>query len=189
MKELVFLLEERSAEIMLRGILPRIIGPDFNTRFIPFEGKQDLEKQMERKLRGYLKPEAVFFIIRDQDSAKCEEIKRRLKQKCGNAGKPDAVVRIVCRSLESWYLADLSAVEKAFSLSNLARRQDERKFRNPDQVENPLIELRNLVPAYQKIDGSRRIAAFLDPDNRRSQSFAHLMNKLKELRELTEILR
>jgi hypothetical protein len=48
MRELVFLLEEPSAAAMLEGILPQIIPADVAPRFITFEGKQDLEKQLAR---------------------------------------------------------------------------------------------------------------------------------------------
>ena len=53
MKELVFLLEEESAKAMLLGLLPRVLDPQVQTRLMVFEGKQDLEKQMVKRLRGY----------------------------------------------------------------------------------------------------------------------------------------
>ncbi len=109
MKELVFLLEERSAKVMLQGILPQITNPDIIVRFIVFDGKQDLEKSLVQKLRGYINPEAAFIILRDQDTADCKQVKAKLQQKCIEANKPRAVVRIACRELESWYLADLQS--------------------------------------------------------------------------------
>ena len=54
MRELVFLLEEPSAKAMLESLLPRLLDSGIAYRCIPFEGKQDLEKQMTRKIRGYL---------------------------------------------------------------------------------------------------------------------------------------
>jgi hypothetical protein len=39
MRELVFLLEEASAQAMLEGLVPRLIAQDLPYRFIPFEGK------------------------------------------------------------------------------------------------------------------------------------------------------
>jgi hypothetical protein len=53
MKELVFLLEEESAQAMLEGLLLKLLPEAIGRRFIPFEGKQDLEKQLVRKIRGY----------------------------------------------------------------------------------------------------------------------------------------
>lgn len=179
MRELVFLLEEESAKVMIEGILPKLLTPGITPRYIVFEGKQDLEKSMLRKLRGYINPDATFIILRDQDSADCKVVKERLKQKCLEAKKTHAIVRIACRQLESWYLADLNAVEKAFSKSNLSSRQNERKFRHPDRLGSPSKELKSLVHEYQKINGSRMIAPYLKIDNTRSRSFYHFINSIK----------
>ncbi|GAB4286121.1 MAG: hypothetical protein Fur0025_18320 [Oscillatoriaceae cyanobacterium] len=73
MIELVFLLEELSAKAMIEGIIPNIIPPEMplGVRCIVFEGKQDLEKQITRKLQGYNNPDAAFIILRDRDSGDC----------------------------------------------------------------------------------------------------------------------
>ena len=53
MTHLVFLLEERSAREMLTGLLPRLLPADISFVCITFEGKQDLEKQLVRRIRHY----------------------------------------------------------------------------------------------------------------------------------------
>ena len=53
MSEIVFFLEERSAQALLEGLLPRLLPGVHAVRYLVFEGKQDLEKQLARKLRGY----------------------------------------------------------------------------------------------------------------------------------------
>ena len=183
MKELVFLLEDkRSAEEMLKGLLPKIIPPDIKVRFIPFEGKQDLEKQLVRKLRGYQNDEARFIVMRDLDSnPDCHTVKDQLLEKCSEAGKADvALVRLACRELESFYLADLAAVEAGLGLSGLKKQQKNHKYRNPDYLSSPSSELKKLTRnLYQKGDGSRRIGAFLDPDNSRSDSFRNLVSGIR----------
>ncbi|MBF0138065.1 MAG: hypothetical protein H7833_06470 [Magnetococcus sp. DMHC-1] len=50
---LVFFLEEPSAKAMLESLLPRLLPDSVTMRFIVFEGEQDLEKQLPRKLRGF----------------------------------------------------------------------------------------------------------------------------------------
>ena len=98
MKELVFLLEEESASAMLQGLLPRMLDPRVQPRVMVFEGKQDLERQMVKRLRGYLNPQARFIVLRDQDSTPdCRLVKARLQALCAKAGR-DAVslVRIAC---------------------------------------------------------------------------------------------
>jgi len=183
MKELVFFLEEPSAKAMIEGLLPKMSDIEIPVRYIVFEGKQDLEKHILKKIRGYNNPNAAFIILRDQDSADCKSVKTNLKQKCLEANKPHAVIRIACREIESWYLADLEAVGKAFSKSNLSSKQNKRKFRNPDTLSNPSKELKLLVPEYQKINGSRIIAPHLNTDNARSSSFCHFINSLKYIIE------
>lgn len=138
-----------------------------------------MEKQLERKLRSYLNPDASFIIMRDQDSGDCHFIKERLMDKCRNAMKGNTTVRIACRELESWYLADLAAVSSAFGMPHLASRQAESKYRNPDSIESPSAELKRLVPSYQKVGGSRSIAPFLDLDNNRSRSFSHFVESIR----------
>ena len=122
MKELVFMLEEASAGAMLEGLLPRVLDPRVQPRLMVFEGKQDLERQMVRRLRGYLNPQARFIVLRDQDSTPdCRVLKAALMRLCTQAGR-DAVslVRIACHELEAFYLADLRAVEAAWGLAGPA---------------------------------------------------------------------
>ncbi len=58
MRELVFLLEEPSAKAMIEVILPRIVPEELSIiyRYIVFQGKQELEKEITRKLKGYYNP-------------------------------------------------------------------------------------------------------------------------------------
>lgn len=181
MTQLVFFLEEPSAKAMLEGLVPRIIPPGTDCRYFAFEGKQDLEEQLVRKLRGYLVPDAAFIVIRDQDSGDCRAIKERLKGLCLQAGRPEAIIRIACRELESWYLADLPALAKAYNQPELSRHADRSRFRIPDDIVTPSRELKRMLPAYQKIDGSRRMGRLMDPDNLKSGSFALLVRTLRRI--------
>lgn len=139
--ELVFLLEERSAKVMLEGFLPKILPEHIVPRYIIFEGKTDLEKNLSRKLRAWLNPQTRFVVLQDQDSGNCTDVKNNLVRLCNQAGKPNTLVRIACRELESWYIGDLKAVEHGLGLSGLAKQQDKRKFRNPDMLNNAYEEL------------------------------------------------
>lgn len=189
MKELVFLLEEASAKAMLESLLPRLLHPDIRLRFIPFEGKQDMERQMCKRLRGYLNPQARFIVLRDQDSApNCVALKARLAKYCQQAGQAEkTLVRIACKELEAFYLADLIAVGQALELSSLARQQGFAKFRNPDRLGSPSRELATLTRGkYQKVSGSRVIGKFLDPVNERSSSFKNLVKGIRRME--TELL-
>lgn len=59
MSMLVFLLEEPSAQDALEGILPRFLPNDIQVQYLVFEGKQDLERRMGKRMRGWLQAEQV----------------------------------------------------------------------------------------------------------------------------------
>lgn len=182
MSELVFFLEEPSAKAMLEGLLPRILPLGVNVRYIVFEGKQDLEKQLVRRMRGYRKPDAGFIVLRDQDAGDCVVIKQRLESLCVEAGRANAIIRIACRELETFYLADLAAVEQGLSMMGLSRHQSKAKYRAPDRLGSPSLEMKSLTKGlYQKIGGSRAIGTYLDPDNSRSNSFRVLVEAIQRL--------
>lgn len=184
MRELVFLLEEPSAKAMLESLLPRLLQPETQYRLIPFEGKQDLEKQLVRKIRAYQNETARFIVLRDQDShPNGVQLKQRLLELCAQTTKGDhCLVRLACRELETFYLADLQAVEYGLGLSNLSQQQQSRKFRNPDELGSPSRELKALTKSkYEKVSGSRTIGQFLQLDNDRSPSFRNLIAAIRRM--------
>ncbi len=182
MSELVFLLEEPSAQSMLEGLLPRFLPDDLPVRYIVFEGKSDLEAQLVRRLRHYRVPDARFIVLRDKDSANCHAVKAGLVEKCREAKRPGVLVRIACPELESWYLADLAAVEQALGITGLSASQNKRKFRTPDELANAAEELSKFTRhRYQKVGGSRAIGPHLDLDNQRSRSFAVFVAGIRRL--------
>lgn len=121
---------------MLDSLLPRLLPQTIRHRCIAFDGKQDLEQQLVQRLRGYLNPKARFIVLRDQDSAPdCTAVKDGLQQRVRTSGKTSqTLVRIACRELESFYLADLAAVGHALGLPKVAREQNGAKFRAPDYL-------------------------------------------------------
>lgn len=182
MKEVVFFLEEESAKALLECVFPLLLPPTSEVlpRFIVFEGKQDLDRQLERKLRGYLNPDARFIVMRDQDRADCRKVKRSLAAMCARARRPETVVRIACRELEAFYLGDLRAVEFGLGIAGLAAKQNGSKFRDPDRLHSPSRELEKLTNhRYQKVAGSRAIAPHLDLEAPRSRSFHHLLRAIR----------
>ena len=182
MSELVFFLEEESAKALLERLFPFLIpeGSQISSRFIVFEGKQDLEKQLPKKLGGYLNPHARFIVMRDQDKGDCRRIKRSLTSLCPASHRSRTIIRIACRELESFYLGDLQAVESGLGISGLAGKRNKAKFRDPDRLSSPARELEKLTGnRYQKIAGSRAIAPHLDLREPRSRSFHHLLQAIR----------
>ena len=185
MKNLICLLEEPSAKEMLKTVIPRIV-PDVSVQYIVFEGKQDLEKHLEKKLKHYRMPNSRFLVMRDQDSGECEPIKHGLSDKVQASGKHDVTtIRIACRELESFYLGDLEAVEKGLQMNGLAKLQSKAKYRTPDNLANAAEELSKLTRnQYQKIAGSRNISPHLKVDgSSTSHSFNILLDGIKKLME------
>lgn len=182
MKNIVFFLEEPSAREMLAGILPRILPIDTQIRYVVFQGKQDLEKNLKSKLQAWLLPDSIFVVMRDQDSGDCKAIKTKLVRLCNEAGKDGVLVRVACRELESFYLGDLAAVEKGLGLKGLKAKQYGKKFRNPDTLGNPAEELFKLTSnAYDKVSGSRAIAPYLSLTTNCSKSFNVLLSGINNL--------
>lgn len=183
MSTLVFLLEEPSAKAMLEGVLPRLLPKQIEVQFMVFEGKQDLHKQLPKRMRFWQKPDTRFVVMRDQDSGDCRLIREELLALCVQAGRPDALVRIACHELESFYLGDLLAVEQGLSLKGLSKQQESKKFRTPDALSNAAEELQKLtVGRYQKLGGSRAIGPHLGVEgNNRSRSFNSLVEGIRRV--------
>lgn len=177
-EHLVFFLEEPSAEDFLAGLLPTIMPPEVELHFLVFEGKQDLEKQLVRRMKHWRRPNSRFIVMRDQDSGDGPMIKQRLRDLCAEAGRPDAIVRIACRELEAFFIGDWRAVAIAFGRPALATHERSAKFRTPDALGAPSNEMKRLIPSYQKRDGARRITPHLVPERNRSNSFQVLYRTL-----------
>jgi hypothetical protein len=180
-KELVFFLEEPSMAEVLKMLLPKILPEDIGFKLIVHDGKQDLEKSIPSRLRQWKSPHTHFIIVRDQNSDDCVKLKQRLKHLCQQAGKPDSLIRIVCHELETWFLGDLAAVEKAFKIKGLAKQQQSKKFRTPDRLANASQELGKLVKNYEKRRGARAIAPYLELSHNRSYSFQVFIKGVQNL--------
>ncbi len=181
MKTLVFLLEEPSAQDALQGFLPGILPPGVIPEYLVFEGKQDLEKRLVRKIRGWQAPDSAFIVLRDQDSGDCRVIKEKLSALCSEADKPCSVVRIACRTLESWFVGDWDAVSEAFQQPKFANLKRKSMYQDPDHLGDPVNELRKVIPDYQKRDGARRISRHLDLTRNRSRSFQVFVEAVQRL--------
>jgi hypothetical protein len=182
MKTLAFFLEEPSAREMLAGILPRLLPEGVHPQYLIFQGKQHLEKNLVKKLRGWRRPDTIFVVMRDQDAADCRTVKQKLATLCREAGRESVLIRIACRELESFYLGDLAAVEKGLGLSGLVKLRDMSRYKNPDELTQPADELTSLTGrAYQKVAGSRAIAPHLDLSSNRSKSFNNLLSGLRRI--------
>jgi hypothetical protein len=163
-EHLVFFLEEPSAQDFLEIVLPQILPTRITPHFVVFEGKQDLEKRLT-----------------NQDSGDCKVIKANLKQLCILANKPNAIVRIVCKELETFFVGDWAAIATAYSNEKWRANVRTAKFRNPDLLGSPSTEIKRLIPNYQKRAGARIISPHLDFDKNASASFHALIRSIKSI--------
>ncbi|MDR2134048.1 MAG: DUF4276 family protein [Treponema sp.] len=190
MKTIAFFLEELSAKVMLEGFINahfRYDPAEFDLQYRVHEGKQDLENHLENRIKYWKTPDTVFVVMRDQDGGDCLAIKRKLKVKCEAAGHPEAIVRIACHELESFYLGDPAAIEKGLEIHHIGKHDRRKLFRQPDSIDQPSKQLAYITKnKYQKIDGSRKIAPCLNPAINTSKSFNVLYSTLCRLLEDVE---
>lgn len=189
MSTLVFLLEEESAKNMLIPVVKRLVPEEIPVQYITFNGKQDLERQLVKKIRFWCDPGSRFIILRDKDSADCGVIKQRLLVLAQESGKADVcLVRIACHELESFFLGDLAAVAQGLHIPAVAAMQDKQKFRAPDALANAAEELKKLTKGkYSKLAGSRAIGPHLKLDgSNRSHSFGVLLEAIRRQADLIQ---
>jgi hypothetical protein len=180
-EHLVFLLEEPSAQDFLTRILIGIVPDEVQVHYMVFEGKQDLEKRLTKRMKGWIRPNTQFVVMRDEDSGSGKVIKKRLRNLCIEAGQPNAIIRIACRELESFFVGDWVAVAKGFNNPSLSRNSNLAKYRNPDLLGSPSVEIARVVKHYQKREGARRISPFLSFDRNKSNSFRVLVSAIRNL--------
>lgn len=180
MGRVIFLLEERSMQILLEGLLPRLF-PSLSFHCIPHNGKDDLEGSIANILRNRREPGARFVVVRDNDNADCIELKERLRQLCRQGRRDDTIIRIVCQELEAWYLSEPSALANAYGDERLRNIGRQAAYRNPESRPNPSEDIRRLIPSFQKTDGARRMAQHLTRENNRSHSFAIFLDGIARL--------
>lgn len=138
------LVEEPSMEAFLRGLLPRLLPRRCTFEIHPFQGKQDLLKNLEGRLHAYaawLPDDWRIVVVVDRDDDDCKVLKRKMEDIAKRAGLRtrstassswQLVNRIVVEELEAWYFGDWDAVRDAYPRvpAAIARR---RLYRIPRQ--------------------------------------------------------
>ena len=199
-QHLEFLIEEPSMEAFLQGLLPRVLpeGCTFECRV--FQGKQDLLRKLESRLRGYrrwIPNECRLVVAVDRDDNDCHELKTRLEQAAADVdlltrsrarGGPWQVVnRIAIEELEAWYFGDWEAVRQAYPRVSPNVPQ-QAGYRNPDAVQGGTWEAFERIlkkgghfrNGLRKTEAARAIAPYIDPARNRSRSFTAFRDALAE---------
>lgn len=181
---IIFLLEEPSMKGLLEALLPRVfpgwvVGQHFLC--LPHEGKSDLDRSIPRKLSAWRIQGDRFVGVRDNDNADCVDLKRRLAAMCAGHGRPDTLIRLVCQELEAWYLGDLKALAVAFDAPKADTPALRKRFDDPDSWQKPSVEVRRLVPAFQKGSGARVMGRHLSIEGNASASFRAFVSGVRRI--------
>ena len=142
------LVEELSAEVALRNILPRIVSAEVTFEIRTFEGKHNLLARLPDRLRGYARwidaADTRVVVLIDEDREDCQALKQQLEDAAAAAGLATKTVaapggpffvlnRIAIEELEAWFFGDGEALTSAYPgvPGTLAARAP---FRDPDAV-------------------------------------------------------
>lgn len=196
-----FLLEEPSAEAFLQGIAQKLLPAGTSFNFIVFQGKTDLLKNLEPRLKAYKKwiPEDYRLVVLvDEDRQDCMALKAELESAAANAGLATksnpaggaffVLNRIAVEELESWFFGDASALAAAYPgvPPTLASKAP---YRDPDAIaggtwealERVLQKAGHFKGGLSKIAVAREMGGRMDPAVNRSTSFSHFVLGLAAL--------
>ncbi len=189
MARIEILVEEPSMKEFLTILLPKVIDKPWKLNenyFIrSFEGKNDLQKNIPSKVKvlsNWTREAVGIVIMQDQDSSNCKVLKNKLLDICNQNGNCPKLVRIVCRELESWYIGDFEAVNKAYPRFKYQSFIKTAKYRIPD-ICNASNEIKKIIPEFQKVGGAKKIAPFINIENNKSESFRQTISGLKRFFE------
>lgn len=193
-----FFLEERSAEVALRSILPKILSKDIEFGFHVFEGKRDLLKKLPKRLKGYrhwIPDDFRIMVLIDEDRQNCKKLKAELEKAAYDAGyvtKSNAppnhsfqvVTRLAIEELEAWFIGDPDAIRDAYP--KVSRSFHLRtNMRNPDHIPGGTSEaLGRLLKQYYpkwlpKVEVAQNISVHMEPSRNSSRSFQVFVEGIK----------
>jgi len=184
-------------EAFLRELLPRLLPADRSFAIRYFQGKNDLFKKLEARLRGYAKrlpQDWRIVVVVDRDDDDCRTLKQQMEGIAATVGlrsrtrSPSCwqlVNRIVIEELEAWYFGDWEAVVSAYPRLPTALSA---KYRNSDAIDGGTWEaFERLLQRHgyfrgglAKIEVARSLGQQIDPSRCRSRSFACFRDVLLE---------
>ena len=199
-EHLEVLVEERSMEMFLRGLLPRLLGDIATFNVYPSQGKSDLLRNLPARLRGYaawLPRNWRVVVVVDRDRDRCQDLKRTMEQataeaglrrrESGAVGNWQVANRIAVEELEAWYFGDWDAVREVYPKVPGAVT-DKTAYRNPDEIaggtwetfERLLQRAGYFASGLRKTEVARALGPHLVPTRNRSRSFASFRDVVLE---------
>jgi len=192
MTQLEILVEEPSAQETLRCLLSKIIRGRVRVKVLNLGSKYNLLKVLPARLAAYREriksgEQIRIVVLVDRDGDDCEKLKSRLERMAGDAGLPTktspdtggrfcVLNRIVVEELESWFIGDPEALQRAFTgLPKINAAAG--IFRNPDnggrwEALHRFLKKHHIYESsFPKINAARRIAPHMEVTANRSRSF------------------
>ncbi|BBM88895.1 hypothetical protein COTS27_00582 [Spirochaetota bacterium] len=146
-----------------------------------------LKSKIKKRIQNMQSSDNNFLIMIDQDKSDCRERKNEISQEVKidkNKRATKVKIRVACRQLESFYLGDLNAVKEGLNIRSkkLLQRKTKKPFSNPDDITNPLEELKKLTGSKSKNILSKAITPYLKIDGtNKSHSFNVLVTAIEHL--------
>ncbi len=192
-------LEEPSAEEALKHLLPKIILKDVSYEFHTFQGRDEMLKELPKRLKGeqWIPNDWRIIVLIDEDRRDCHELKAYLEKAAHDAGfvtKSSAIPnedfqvvnRIAIEELEAWFFGDIDALHAAYP--RISRNLHAKaKYRNPDAIkggtyetlERLLIQKKYFTGRIPKPTVAQNIAQHMEPSRNISKSFQVFVDGLK----------
>jgi len=179
--------EEASFGKFAHHLFDRLI-PDVDVRIYQHQGKQDLERALQKTLPAISKRHgARILVTRDQDSDNCHTLKKRLFDLIADQCLCVYKIRIVCRELECWILGDMEAIAKAYPRFKPEQYKHKADFRNVDLIADAPDRLLRMIPELKsnrslpKIAFISKVLPYINLDANTSVSFKHFISAVKQL--------
>lgn len=205
MKFLEVLVEGTSDQLTVRTILQRrfslIENRDF--RIHPHQGRGNLSKNphqkpdprhrglldhLPAKLKGYssFPGDRCVVVLLDADDTPCKELKKELVElhRKLNFRPSCTLFRIAVEETESWFIADLDAVRRAYpkvKVADLARIKPDSVVGASELLARVLGQKKDNFGRAEKTEWATRIAPHLDLDEPKSPSLKAFITGIQKL--------
>jgi hypothetical protein len=175
--EIIVLVEEKSSAVIIEH-LSASLELDRQVTILSHDGFGDLKNSIPRKLNAEHHELTRFIILCDADNTNCIERKRQLFDLVPHAKRSRTIIRIACRELEAWYIAQPEALRRGGAIKNKIPRTI--LSRDPDQIDNIKERSRKFIYQRGQIDLARKIGPHLNPEDKKSKSFFHFIHALRQ---------
>ena len=182
----IFLVEDRSTEVFLQELLPRLLPQQHTFEVHSFGSKSALRMKLLQRLRAYPRwlPHRYahwrIVVVVDRDTDDCHVLK------AGESGW-QVVNRIAIEELEAWYFGDWDAVCAAYPRVSATVPQ-RAGYRDPDAIRGGTWEAFEKIlkrhgyfkTGLRKTEAAREVASRICWERTRSRSFRVFVNAVLE---------